>query len=53
MDTKVESTEPEKELVVHQFGKLMVGSIAAFAADKLANKVYDRALVVIRSRKIR
>jgi hypothetical protein len=53
MDVTVETTESEREPVVHQFGKLMVGSIAAFAADKLANKAYDKTLAVIRSRKAR
>lgn len=53
METSEETTETESEPVVHQFGKLMVGSIAGFVAGKLADKAYDKVLVVIRSRRSR
>lgn len=35
----------------HQFGKMAVGSIAAFAANQLAEKAYDAALRAYRARK--
>lgn len=54
MDTPetVEVTVEKRELK-HEFGKLMVGSIAAFAADKLASRAYDKVLHTIRARKVR
>lgn len=35
----------------HQFGKMAVGSIAAFAANALAERAYVKALEVVRARK--
>jgi hypothetical protein len=41
----------EKLPLKHQFGKLMVGSIAAFTANQMAEKAYDAALRAYRARK--
>lgn len=54
MDEIDESTDVcavEELPVVHQFGKLMFGSVAAFAANKLADRVYDSAVRAYRARK--
>lgn len=53
MDETDETTETAVEdlPVVHQFGKLMFGSVAAFAANKLADRVYDGAIRAYRARK--
>lgn len=37
--------------VVHQFGKLMFSSVTAFAANKLADRIYDGAVRAYRARK--
>lgn len=37
--------------VVHQLGRTVVGGIAAFAADKLATRVYDATLRALRARR--
>ena len=37
--------------IKHQFGKMAVGSVAAFAANHLAEKAYVKALYMIRARK--
>lgn len=47
-----ETTDTTVELGVgHQFGKLLVGSVAAFGANKLSDHLYDVALRAIRARK--
>lgn len=54
MDEIDESTDTlvvEDTPVVHQFGKLMVGSIAGFAASKLSDRIYDGAVRAYRARK--
>lgn len=37
--------------VVHQLGRTVFGGVAAFAADKLATRIYDGALRAIRARR--
>lgn len=53
MDTTENTTEDvvERLPLKHQFGKMAVGSIAAFAANQLAEKAYDAALRAYRARK--
>lgn len=52
MDETDEVTIEVVELPLkHQFGKLMVGSIAAFGANKLAEHAYDAVLRARRARK--
>lgn len=35
----------------HQFGKMAVGSVAAFAANHAAEKLYEKVFYAIRARK--
>lgn len=54
MDTTNETTitvETDGLPLKHQFGKMAVGSVAAFAANHLAEKAYVKALEVLRARK--
>jgi hypothetical protein len=46
-----ENTVVEGTSLRHQVGKTVVGSIAAFAANRLAEKGYDKALAFYRSRR--
>lgn len=50
-ETVVEIIEVNGSLPLkHQFGKLLIATVVAFAATKLAEKSYDRALVAYHSR---
>lgn len=52
MDEKTNEEIPVEDLpVVHQLGKTVVGGVAAFAAGKLADRVYDGVLRWHRARK--
>lgn len=52
MDENVtESLNVEEFGAVHQLGKTVVGGVAAFAAGKLADRLYDGAVRAYRARK--
>lgn len=51
-ETNVTTDEPTVDMPLkHQFGKLMVSSIAGFGASKLAENAYDAILRARRARK--
>lgn len=51
-DVTVVTVPADEDLpVVHQLGKTVVGGVAAFAAGKLADRIYDGAVRAWRSRK--
>ena len=52
-DSETVEVEVKKVELKHEFGKLMIGSIAAYAAEKLTSKAYDKVLYTIRARKVR
>lgn len=49
-ETVVETTKVDTSFR-HQLGKSIVGSLAAFAANRVAEKGYDKALQLYRSRR--
>jgi len=52
MELEIEATPSKVELGVgHQLGKLLVGSVAAFGANKLSDRLYDSAVMAIRARR--
>lgn len=50
MSEDVEIVEVVSEPMVHQVGKLVIGTLVAFAAGKLAEKVYDAGLTIYRQK---
>ena len=52
-DSVIEIVEVNNTLPLkHQFGKLLVATIVAFAATKLAEKSYDATLQALNNRKL-
>lgn len=51
IDDSTDKTAVEDLSVGHQLGKYLVGSIAAFGANKLSDHVYDKVLRAYRARK--
>lgn len=53
MDEVIEVVEVGKSLPLkHQLGKLLIATLAAFAATKLAEKSYDATLTAIQNHKL-
>jgi hypothetical protein len=51
IDESADDTAVAELPIGHQLGKMLFGSIAAFGANKLADRVYDGAVRAYRARK--